>query len=140
MEALRHSLGYYLVELHRPPSGWQALQQLSAQARAAAERLNAEGTPVRFLRSIFVPEQDSCFFLYEGASAEAVGEAGRRAALAIGRVGLAVQVEKLEPDPGAQRGRTEMQQRDAKVLPRKQQPATSMISPRDNNETPMEGT
>ena len=134
MEALDHSLGHYLVELRRPPSGWQALQQLSAQARAAAELLNAEGTPVRFLRSIFVPDEDSCFFLYEGASAEAVGEAGRRAALAIGRVGLAVQVEKLESDPDAHWGRTADGARDAKVFPRKRQPATSMISPRDNNE------
>ena len=92
------ALGHYLVELHRPPSGWQALQQLSAHARAAAELLSAEGTAVRFLRSIFVPEKDSCFFLYEGASAEAVAEAGRRAALAIGRIALAVQVEDLESD------------------------------------------
>ena len=45
-----------------------------------------------------MPEKDSCFLLYEGASAEAVAEAGRRAALAIGRIALAVQVEDLESD------------------------------------------
>lgn len=79
-------LDRYLVELHRPNSGWRQLQDVAGQARAAAEKLSAEGTPVRFLRSIFVPEDDSCFFLYEGPSAEAVREAGQRAELAIGRV------------------------------------------------------
>jgi hypothetical protein len=82
----------YLVELHRPLSGWQELQGVTAQARAAAEQLSEEGTPVRFLRSIFVPEDDSCFFLYEGPSADVVGEAGRRAALAVERVVEAVHV------------------------------------------------
>lgn len=86
------ALGHYLVELQRPPAGWEALQQLSADARVSAERLSAEGTSVRFLRSIFVPEADSCFFLYEGASAEAVGEAGRRAALTVERVAPVVQL------------------------------------------------
>jgi hypothetical protein len=59
-------------------------------ARAAAGRLKAEGIPVRFRRSIFVPEEDSCFFLYEGPSVEAVREAARRAALTIEDVTLAL--------------------------------------------------
>ena len=128
------ALGHYLVELHRPPSGWQALQRLAAQARASAELLNQEGTPVRFLRSIFVPEKDSCFFLYEGASADAVGEAGRRAALAIGRVALAVQVEELESDRAPSEAGQTTQRVNTKVFPRKRHPATSMMSPWDNNE------
>jgi len=93
------ALGHYLVELRRPPSGWQGLQALSAHARVAAERLSAEGRPVRFLRSIFVPEEDSCFLLYEGTSAEAVGEAGRRAALEIERVAETVRLEEYKPAP-----------------------------------------
>ena len=35
------------------------------------------------MRSIYVPEDQSCFFLYEADSVEAVGEAGRRAHLRI---------------------------------------------------------
>jgi|ERR687897_711907 hypothetical protein len=96
--AAGHSLGHYLVELHEPPGGWQALQELAARARDSAELLNAQGTPVRFLRSIFVPEQDSCFFLYEAASVEVVGEAGRRAAVAMGRVESALRWERIPPD------------------------------------------
>jgi hypothetical protein len=86
-------LDRYLVELHRPLGGWEELQDVAARVRAAAEQLSGEGTPVRFLRSIFVPEDGSCFFLYEGPSADAVGEAGRRAALAVERVVEAVHVE-----------------------------------------------
>ena len=93
------ALGHYLVELHRPASGWRLLQETAAKARASADGLRAEGTPVRMLRSIFVPEKDSCFLLYEAASADAVREAGRRAALAIEGVATAVQVEDVGPDP-----------------------------------------
>ena len=89
-------LDRYLVELHPPAVGWVELQGVAAQARAAAEQLSVEGTPVRFLRSIFVPEDGSCFFLYEGPSADAVGEAGRRAALAVERVVEAVHVDSEE--------------------------------------------
>jgi len=134
MEVLDHSLGHYLVELHRPASGWQALQQLSAQARAAAELLNAEGTPVRFLRSIFVPEKDSCFFLYEGVSADAVGEAGRRAALAIGRIALAVRVENFESDLAGIEAEQTMQQRSARVFQGSGNRATSMVLAWDPND------
>jgi Nickel responsive protein SCO4226-like len=38
---------------------------------------------VRFLRSVFVPEDETCFYLYEATSAEAVRTAARRAALAV---------------------------------------------------------
>lgn len=39
---------------------------------------------MRFLRSVFVPEDGTCFCLYEAPSAEDVHEAVRRAALPVG--------------------------------------------------------
>jgi hypothetical protein len=86
----------YLVELATPASGWQDLQQLTSRARAGAEEMSREGAAIRFLRSIFVPEDQSCFFLYEGDSIETVGEAGRRIELRI--VGIA---ETLHAEPAA---------------------------------------
>jgi hypothetical protein len=70
---------YHLIELHRPDHGWNELQALSAKARSAAERVNSDELPVRFLRSIFVPDDETCFHLFEGtaaAVAEAVSQAG----------------------------------------------------------------
>ena len=92
------ALGHYLVELHQPPGGWKALQELAARARASADGLTAEGTQVRFLRSIFVPQENSCFFLYEGASAAAVSEAGRRAALGFGDVAPTLHLQTQRPE------------------------------------------
>jgi Protein of unknown function (DUF4242) len=82
----------YLIELEHPAAGWSELQALAARARTAAEELRAAGVPVRFLRSIFVPEDDACLLLFEAPSAEAAGQAGRRAALEVERVTAAVRV------------------------------------------------
>ena len=69
---------YHLIELRRPEHGWDELQALTARARSAAQRVNSAETPVRFLRSIFVPEDETCFHLFEGTAA-AVAETLSRA-------------------------------------------------------------
>ena len=48
------------------------------------QRADPQGTPARFLRSVFVPEDGICFLLFEAATAGMVEEAGRRAALHVG--------------------------------------------------------
>jgi hypothetical protein len=73
--------GYHLVELQRPAEGWGGLQSLTARARAAAAEVDSAGTPVRFLRSIFVPDEEACFQLFRGTTA-AVAETLSRAGLA----------------------------------------------------------
>jgi hypothetical protein len=80
------NLARYTVEFSRPEGGWADLEQTSARARNAAGEMQAEGMPVRFLRSIYVPEDDTCFFLYEGPTAAAVRDAVGRARLAPRRV------------------------------------------------------
>ena len=85
---MQERAGYHLIELHRPEHGWEELQALSARARSAAERVNSEETPVRFLRSIFVPDVETCFHLFEGTAA-AVAQAVSRAELAPAEEGRA---------------------------------------------------
>jgi uncharacterized protein DUF4242 len=80
MGAVRH----FTLEIDRPAEGWGDLQLVTARARRAAEQMREEGRGVRFLRSVFVPEDDTCFFLYESPNATAVREAARRAELAAG--------------------------------------------------------
>jgi hypothetical protein len=52
----------------------------------AAEQLTREGEPVRFLHTIFVPDEETCFYLYQAGSVEAVREAAGRAGLKFERV------------------------------------------------------
>ena len=76
----------YLVELYVPRTDAAAARRLASNARRAAEQLTREGTPVRYERSIFVPDDETCFHLYEAESAEAVRELVRRAELPCGRI------------------------------------------------------
>ena len=76
----------YLVELSPPDGGFDDIHSLGARSRAASEELSRRGTAVRFLRSVFLPEDGSCLLVFEAASGEAVTEACKRAAIGVGRV------------------------------------------------------
>ena len=76
----------YLVELYVSRDDRAAVESGAERARAAAENLSDENVPVRYVRAIFVPEDETCFFLYEAGSAEAVREAARRAGLGDERI------------------------------------------------------
>lgn len=89
-------LARYTVEVHIPETGWADLQRAAALARQATDELRREGEQVRFLRSIFVPEDGACFFLYEGASVEAVRAAAVRAQLGVRRVDAALRLDEEE--------------------------------------------
>jgi hypothetical protein len=75
----------YLAEFYVPRCR-PGLPEIAGRAYAAAEQLAREGTPIRFLRAIFVPDDESCFALYEAGSLEAVAHAGERAELAFDRI------------------------------------------------------
>jgi len=90
------TLARYTVELSQPPGGWSGIEAATARARRAAEEMRAEGTPVRFLRSVFVPEDESCFFLYEGPSVEAVQDAAGRAELTVAHVDETIALDHQE--------------------------------------------
>jgi Protein of unknown function (DUF4242) len=90
---------YYTVKLTPPADGWARLPQLTERARSVSAELRAEGIEVRLVRSVFVPEDESCFYLFRAASADAVLEAARRAGLRVDRLLEAVVI----PDTGAAR-------------------------------------
>ena len=83
----------YLVELYLPRTGADGLHSAARRARAAAEEMTREGTPIRYLRGIFLGGDEICFHLYEAGSPELVVEASRRAAIPVERVVEAVDVE-----------------------------------------------
>jgi len=88
----------YLVELYLSRADVAAVERGAARARLAAEELTREGRPVRYLRSIFVPEDETCFYLCEACSAEVVREVARRATLTFERVTEAMADPKFDED------------------------------------------
>jgi hypothetical protein len=87
----------YLVELYVSRSDAGALERDAEYARLAAEALTREGTPVSYLRSIFVPEDETCFLLYRAVAAADVAEAARRASIPFERIAEAVIRSKGQP-------------------------------------------
>ena len=71
----------YLVELYVAQGDHATARRQVERAERAGVELTGEGSAVRCLRSIFVPEDETCFLLYEAASADLVAEAVRRAGL-----------------------------------------------------------
>lgn len=81
----------FLGELYVARQRAAAVEQDELRVRAAAEQLTREGRPVRLLRTIFVPEDETCFYLFEAASAAVVRRTARRAALRFERIAEAAQ-------------------------------------------------
>jgi hypothetical protein len=71
----------YLVEtyLARGDAGGRAARE--RRARSVAEELTQEGTCVRFDRSIHVPGDEICFFVFDSPSSTEAVLAAERAAL-----------------------------------------------------------
>ena len=65
-------------------------------ARSAAEELTHEGTRLRFERSIYVPEDEICFFVFDAPSARDAALVAQRAGLDAFRVVEAVSSRKEE--------------------------------------------
>lgn len=82
----------FLVETYVARGDTTGPQKRARQARVAAEELRREGEPVRYVRSIFLPEDETCFYLFEASSVDAVREAARRASLRVDRI------TEAEPD------------------------------------------
>jgi ubiquinone/menaquinone biosynthesis C-methylase UbiE len=71
----------FLVELYVAHGDHSAARLHAESAAKATADLTREGRPVSCLRSIFVPQDETCFLLFEAPSVRAVEEAVRRAGL-----------------------------------------------------------
>lgn len=71
----------YLVELYVAQGDGDTARQYAARAELTASELTRTGRPVRHVRSIYVPEDDTCFLLVEADSADLVAEAMDHAVL-----------------------------------------------------------
>ena len=84
----------FLAERYLPQNDVAAAGLSARRLEAAAAELSGEGTAVRHLRAIFVPEDETCFHVFEAASPEAVGAAGERAQVLFGRIAAAVEIDQ----------------------------------------------
>jgi hypothetical protein len=80
----------FVAERYLPADARAAAAGGADAARAAAEELTREGTAIEFVRSIFIPEDETCLHLYRAESRGAVQALADRAALRLERVTEAV--------------------------------------------------
>ena len=76
----------YIVERSLPGITPEQLTAAAGAAKRTTAQMTDEGTPVRYLRSTFIPGEEKCFCLFEGPSAEAVRTANDRAQLPYERI------------------------------------------------------
>ena len=76
----------FLLEVYVAQADSYGVDAAARRARAAAHAVASEGSRVRYVRSIFVPKDETCFHVYEADSIGTVHEAARRAGLAVDRV------------------------------------------------------
>ena len=86
----------FLVEAYTPADS--TIDDIEDRARRAAAELSASGTPVRYTRPIFVPEDETCFYLLQAESRHAAGQALRRAGVSPQRVTEAVDETATKED------------------------------------------
>jgi hypothetical protein len=76
----------FMVERYLPGAGARQAAAAELLAKQVAMHLRAEGATVRHLRSLFVPEDEQCFVLFQAASAHALAEAIERVGIAYERI------------------------------------------------------
>jgi hypothetical protein len=84
----------YLVELYVPRRAQATITDAADRARLASEQLTNEGKRVRYLRTIFIPQDEICFHLYEAQAADLVSEASMRAQIAYERIVPAISIDR----------------------------------------------
>jgi hypothetical protein len=87
----------FVAEQYLLATGAEAAVTRAGAAREAAEQVTREGTPVEFVRSIFVPADETCIHLYRADTIESVRAAAARASLPVDRVSEATSWVPGEP-------------------------------------------
>ena len=93
-------MGIYLVERYLPDARLDELRSLAERLELATARLRADGTPVRYLDSTFVPEEESCFCRFEASSARVTALANQLARAPYARISAAVALARPGEEPG----------------------------------------
>jgi hypothetical protein len=71
----------FVVEVYAPNLSRADLADLAVRAEAAVLEMEREGVRVRYLRSVLVPEDETCFHHFEGPTIDAIRRVSERAGL-----------------------------------------------------------
>ena len=66
-------MAIYMVERELPGITPEQLAGAQGAAISTSQQFTAQGTPVRYIRSTFVPDESKCFCLFEAASSRRCG-------------------------------------------------------------------
>jgi hypothetical protein len=83
-------VGTYLVETYLSRDAPGEPDRTIGRTVAAVDRLVTAGRVIRYLRAIFVPDDETCLLLFEAASIGVVREAAEAAGLDADRVARTV--------------------------------------------------
>ena len=90
----------YLVEVYVPRSRAHEARASGHRACVAAEALAHEGAAIRYVRTTYLPDDETCFHMFEAESTEIVEDARRRAELGRARIVAANEVSSSEGGHG----------------------------------------
>jgi hypothetical protein len=76
----------FLVEVFVPRSRAGELDAAKERVRTATTRVARSDRDIRYVRAIYVPEDETCFYVFDASSAELVAEVSGLAGLRDGRV------------------------------------------------------
>jgi Protein of unknown function (DUF4242) len=82
-----------MIELYVSRIDSDSVARAAERARLAANAMTREGTPVRYLRSMHVLTDETCFLLFEAESVDVVRELARSALLPVEHVVEVVEEE-----------------------------------------------
>jgi hypothetical protein len=79
----------YVVEVYLSRRRASGLADIATRARRVAGELTRAGTPVTYVRSVFLPEDETCFHFFDAPSLEAIQETCSRLGLTHERIAKA---------------------------------------------------
>src|SRR5215467_7355952 len=91
----------FLAETYAPRDGPGGAAPRAGDLARAAGQASGPGAPVRFLGAIAVPGEETCFWLYQAPTADAVRAAMIAAGLRPERITPAVTIRPPRPGGGA---------------------------------------
>jgi hypothetical protein len=82
----------YLLEIYLSASA--SLPQAAEEARNLAAETHNGATAVRYVRTLFVAEEETCFHVFDAPSRDALIEAASRAGIVAARVTEAIEASR----------------------------------------------